>query len=122
MIWPWRIIVVVPAASKDAAETAARLINSTGPDYQGNAFTGPLSASGNEPVTHWALYTSATDEMVAKMGTAISSIDGVQYWRHGVDGLLAASNVTDPKGQAWGWQEAMKAAGLVVIQSSSPVS
>jgi hypothetical protein len=115
--WPWRVVIVVPAASKAAAEQAARPINSSGPDYDGNAFTTPLSASGNEPVTHWALYTSATNEMVSKMGLAISAINGVQYWRHGLDGLLAASNVTAVQGQEWGWLPSLEAAGLKQIQA-----
>jgi hypothetical protein len=55
--------------------------------------------------------------MVSKMGLAISAINGVQYWRHGLDGLLAASNVTAVQGQDWGWLASLEAAGLQQIQA-----
>lgn len=113
--WKWRIVVVVTAASKPAAEQAARAINSTGPDYEGEAFTVPLSADGSEPPTHWGLYTSATDEMVSAMASALPQIQGVAYWRHGIDGDLQASNVTEASGQSWGWDESLAAVGLMVL-------
>jgi hypothetical protein len=114
-MWNCRVVIIVPAASKPAAEQAARAINSTGPDYQGEAFTVGLSADGSQPATHHALYTSATDEMVTAMATALPSLSGVQFWRHGVGGDLQASNVTEPTGQAWGWAESLAAAGLAVV-------
>lgn len=112
MMWSFRVVIIVPAASKAAAEQAARAINSTGPDYDGDAFTLPLSASGTGSPTHWALYTSATDEMVAGMASALPQIGGAQFWRHDIDGVLVASNVTQPAGQAWGFAESLAAAGL----------
>jgi hypothetical protein len=115
MMWNYRVVIIVPAASKPAAEQAARAINSTGPDYQGEAFTVALSAGGSQPATHYALYTSATDEMVTAMATALPSLSGVQFWRHGVGGDLQASNVTEPTGQAWGWAESLAAAGLAIV-------
>lgn len=115
MMWKWRLIIIVPAAAKAAAEQAARFINSTGPDYTGDAFTLPLSASGSEPVTHWGLYTSATDAMVEAMATALPQIGGAMFWRHDTEGLLAASNVTQADGQAWGMAESLAAAGLVAV-------
>lgn len=111
-MWNYRLVIIVPAASKATAEQAARAINSTGPDYEGDAFTIPLSASGSEPAAHYGLYTSATDEMVAAMASALPQIEGVMFWRHGVGGDLQASNVTEPTGQAWGWAESLAAAGL----------
>jgi len=127
MMWNWRVIIIVPAASKAAAEQAARLINSTGPDYSGDAFCCTLSASGSLPVTHWSLYTSATDEMVQAMASALSTIPGVQYWRHDVEGNLVASNVTEATGQPWGYDESLESAGLadalaLLPESPSPVS
>jgi hypothetical protein len=116
MIWNWRAIIIVPAAAKAAAEQAARAINSTGPDYEGDAFTSPLSANGTNPPTHWGLYTSATDDMVAGMASALPQIGGAMFWRHGIDGILAASNVTWPDGQAWGWAQSLEAAGLADIE------
>jgi hypothetical protein len=120
MSWDYRIVVIVPAASKPAAEQAARAINSTGPDYEGDAFTLPLSGSGTGPATHYGLYTSATDEMVDAMATALPSLSGVQYWRHGAGGDLQASNVTDATGQPWGLAESLNAAGLAQIPEPSP--
>lgn len=120
MIWSWRLIIIVTSEAKRAAEQAARQINSTGPDYVGDAFTTPLSATGNNPSTHWALYTSATDEMVQEMAVALPQIDGVLFWRHDTDGKLQASNVTEPTGQPWGWNESLAAAGLKELQQSIP--
>lgn len=113
MNWNWRVIVVVPSSSRTVAEQAARAINSTGPDYEGDAFTAPLCAAGTTEVTHWGLYTSATDVMVDLMASAIPSISGVMFWRHDVAGALVASNVTEAAGQSWGWQQSLDAAGLV---------
>jgi len=118
MNWNWRVVILVPAASKLPAEQAARAINSTGPQYDGDAFTSRLSASGSEPVTHWGLYTSATDEMVEAMATALPQIAGVAYWRHDIDGNLVASNATEPEGQAWGWAESLASAGLKSVETS----
>lgn len=115
MMWNWRVVIVVPSAAKVAAEQAARAINSTGPDYAGDAFTTPLSANGSNPPTHWALYTSATDEMVSLMASALPAIAGVQFWRHDVGGALVASNVTQASGQPWGWTQSIEAAGLQQI-------
>lgn len=119
-MWNWRIIIVVPASAKSEAEDASRQINSTGTDYSGDAFTLSLSASGAGTPTHWGLYTSATDEMVAEMASALPGIAGVQYWRHDVDGVLVASNVTQPAGQPWGMQQSLDAAGLRLIQPPQP--
>jgi hypothetical protein len=120
-MWNWRLIIFVPVASKPLAEQAARAINSTGPDYQGDAFTTPLSANGSEPATHWGLYTSATDEMVEAMAAALPQIGGASFWRHDTEGRLAASNVTEASGQAFGWGDALAAAGLTEVVPLSPV-
>jgi hypothetical protein len=120
MIWKWRVVIFVPTASKSSAEQAARAINSTGPDYSGDAFTLPLSASGLEPATHWGLYTSATDETVDAMATELPQIAGVQYWRHDIDGRLVTSNVSEPESQAWGWADSLDAADLRVIEKPMP--
>lgn len=113
--WDWRVVIIVPTSSKPLAEQAARAINSTGPDYEGDAFNVALSADGSEPPTHWGLYTPATDETTAAMGAALPQIAGAMYWRHGLAGDLQASNVTEPTGQAWGWEESLAAAGLAVV-------
>lgn len=118
MMWNYRVVIIVPANVKAAAEQAARAINSTGPDYTGQAFTVPMSASGEEPPTHYGLYTSATDQMVTAMAAALPRIAGAQFWRHGLSGDLQASNVTSPTGQAWGWTQSLNAAGLSVVSKS----
>ena len=119
-MWNWRIVVIVPESSRNAAEQAARAINSTGPDYVGDAFTVPMSANGRLPVTHWGLYTSATDEMVDAMASALPAIAGAMYWRHDTHGTLVASNVTEPAGQAWGLAESVSAAGLKMYAPPMP--
>jgi hypothetical protein len=118
MIWPWRVVIVVPIASVGAAEIAARAINSTGPGYLGDAFTSRLSATGQEPATHAALYTSATDEMVAAMSNALPQISGAMYWRHDTGYQLVASNVSNAIRQPWCWSDSLAAAGLAEIQTS----
>lgn len=120
MIWPHRVVIIVPQAAKQAAESAARAINSTGPEYEGDAFTIALSVAESKTATHFALYTSATAEMVEGMAAALPSIGGVMFWRHGTDGRLQASNVTEPIGQAWGWSESLAAAGLSEVRQPSP--
>ena len=120
MNWPWRLIVVVPDASRTMANAAARTINSTGPQYDGDAFTLPLSRNGQQPATHWGLYTSATDEMVEMMASALPSIAGAKFWRHGVDGRLVSSNVVHPAGQSWGLSESLASSGLAQIAFGDP--
>jgi hypothetical protein len=112
MNWPWRVVVIVPVSSLAVAEVAARAINSTGPEYSGQAFSMQLSASGDSPATHVGLYTSATDEMLTKMNAALPSVPGVMFWRHDTNGILAASNVTVPSGQTWGWTDSIGSVGL----------
>jgi len=119
MNWNWRVIIIVPVAEKAAAEQAARHINSTGPDYDGDAFTTPLSANGSDPASHWGLYTSATDAMVDAMAAALPEIGGVSFWRHDRDRRLVASNVTQAEGQAWGFDESLAAAGLERVNPPS---
>jgi hypothetical protein len=119
-MWNWRVIIVVPAASKPVAEQAARAINSTGPDYTGEAFTLPLSASGSGPATHYALYTSATDGMVEAMSVALPNVGGAMFWRHDTGSRLVASNVTEPEGQEWGLPQSLAAAGLTVVDTPLP--
>ena len=115
-MWSYRVVIIVPSASKPAAEQAARAINSTGPGYDGDAFTSPLSSTGGDPATHWGLYTSATDEMVASMASTLPQIGGAMFWRHDIDGRLVASNVTAADGQLWGWPQSIEAAGLTDIR------
>lgn len=117
MIYPWRVVIIVPADSRDDAEVAARAINSTGPNYEGQAFTLPLSSTGSNPPTHYGLYTSATDEMVALMASALPAVVGAMYWRHDVSGSLVSSNITQAEGQEWGWGESIQAASLRQIDS-----
>lgn len=119
-MWNWRVVIIVPAAFKAVAEQAARSINSAGPNYDGDAFSLELTPSGAGPVTHWALYTSATDEMVSEMAAALPVIEGAKYWRHDVGGALVASNVTEATGQPWGWPQSLEAAGLRPLRSSMP--
>lgn len=120
MSWAHRVVIIVPQAEKQAAEIAARAINSTGPQYEGDAFSIELSTSGDAPATHCGLYTSATADMVEAMAEALPQIGGVMFWRHGTDGALQASNVTAPAGQAWGWSESISAAGLLEVRQPSP--
>jgi hypothetical protein len=116
-MWNWRIVIIVPAASKEVAEQAARAINSTGPNYDGEAFALPLSASGAGQATHYALYTSATDSMVQAMSVALPNVGGAMFWRHDTDSRLVASNVTEPEGQEWGLPQSLAAAGMQVVDT-----
>lgn len=115
--WMWRTIVIVPASSKAIAEQAARAINSTGPDYEGDAFTTLLSVTGSEPATHYGLYVSVDQTMVDRMSTAMPFISDAMFWRHDLDGVLVASNVSTEGISPWGWQQSLAAAGLREIQA-----
>jgi hypothetical protein len=53
--------------------------------------------------------------MVASMANALPHISGVMYWRHDALTALAASNVTSPSGQPWGWEHSLTAANLLRI-------
>jgi hypothetical protein len=112
----YRLAIIVPAASLSAADAAARQINPSGPNYDGNAFTVPLSRTGSGSPTHFAMYTAATQEMIAAMADALPSIPGVMYWRHGIGGDLQASNVTSPIGQSWSWEHSMETVELRVVE------
>jgi hypothetical protein len=115
MMWLWRVIIVVPAEALDTANAFAASID-VGNTDGGPAFTVPLSASGTGPPSHFALYTSATNDMVSAMAAALPAIAGAMFWRHAADGTLAASNVTEPEGQQWGWSDSLAAAGLSVVR------
>jgi hypothetical protein len=116
----WRVSVVVDVSAKAAAEVAARTINSTGPDYDGEAFNVALSASGEGPATHFGLCTSATDEMVSAMFVALTDISSAMFWRTDTEGHLVASNVTLAESQPWGWNESLAAAGLMPVEHPMP--
>jgi hypothetical protein len=118
MNWPYRLIIIVPASAVAQANALAATI-----DY-GNlegapAFAAPLSATGDDPATHYSVYTSATDEMVSMMAQALPAVEGAMFWRHAADGTLVASNVTEPAGQQWGWTQSLEAAGLRRIEPQS---
>jgi hypothetical protein len=117
IIFRWRVSIIVPAIAKAGAEEAAKAINSTGPDYEGDAFNVPLSTSGDGPATHFGLCTSATDEMVSAMFVALTEIPSAMFWRTDAEGHLVASNVTSADSQPWGWNESLAAAGLRPIEN-----
>jgi len=116
MTYLWQVAIIVPAASKDAAEQAARAINSGGPNYDGEAFNVLLSASGSDPASHFGLCTSATDQMVAAMFDCLALIPGALYWRTDIEGVLVASNVTAAENQPWEWPDSLDAAGLRAVE------
>jgi hypothetical protein len=111
-LYPWRVSIIVLVSAKAAAEEAARGINSTGPEYDGDAFNVALSPAGTDPASHYGLCTSATDEMIAAMFSALAQIPSAMFWRTDTSDRLVASNVTQAEGQPWGWNESLAAADL----------
>jgi hypothetical protein len=119
MTWPWRLIIIVPAEAKAEANACAAAID-YGNTSGGDAFGIALSSTAADPPTHYGIYISATDDMVAAMADFLPLVVGAQYWRHDAARALVASNVTEAANQQWGWAESLAAVGLTVIPPEFP--
>ena len=118
--WRWHIAIIVPLASRDAADEMADFVAGVQPSP---TFTIPLSPTGQDPVTHYGCATHATDEWLLAMQQVLPSVTGVRYWRSNGDGVLVASTSTNRIGEAWSWQKSLDDATLTLLhESPSPVS
>lgn len=97
-IWLHRINVIIPAAD-EAAYNALWTVIAPGGDVEAATFGVPCSASGQEPATHLAISTAATEEMrllitdtyAADMQGAVLSVQ--EYTLNDFDALLAANGL-----------------------------
>jgi hypothetical protein len=109
--WKWQVIIIVPAASKSAADAMAAQVTGT---LQDDTFAVPLRPAAGGSVTHYACCTMATDEWLIAMQDALPSVGGVSFWRIDMAGTLAATNSAGVIGAAFGWQDATAAMSLSV--------
>jgi hypothetical protein len=110
--WKWHVIIVVPSASKAAADAMAAQVTGT---EQADTFAVPLGPSESGPVTHYACGTMATDEWLVAMQGLLPSVAGVAFWRIDMDGKLAATNASGNIGTTFGWTDAIASLGLCVV-------
>lgn len=82
--------IVVPNSKVAAARTYASTFYG---DTQTDAFTVPLSASGNFPATHWATLTGVNTAIRSRIGNLPV---GVSWWAYDFDGNLLGSNAANP--------------------------
>lgn len=120
--WPYRYFIAVPAESlADASNMAATIDPDTGGE---DSFTIALSAHGDEPATHWATNTLATESIVAMLAAVVGLVAGNVWWR--VDSqtfVLQATNCQPSEariGHRCTFAEAMADAGFVRLREPWP--
>lgn len=114
MPWPYRHIVIVSAEEQAAANVVAASID---PDDGSDTFGVRLSASGNEPATHFGCHTLANEAMAGVMYDSQSLLTSVRWWRTSADTqLLIDSNTPHGSiGQRFTWQDALTSLSLQPI-------
>lgn len=114
MIWPYRYIVIVPAAAKDAANQLAGSLD----PFQGGGdnFNVPLSEDG-ENVTHWAFNGLATEAIRQALAAAIDQVPGAMWWRMDSTSnrLQASYNEEGAINEPFTWDNALNVLELVTI-------
>lgn len=83
-------LIVVPASKVAAARTYASTFYG---EPQTDAFTVPLSASGNFPATHWATLTGVNTSIRSRIGSLPA---GVLWWAYDLNNDFLASNQASP--------------------------
>lgn len=117
MNWLWRMIIIIPISEKNKAENFIRSINSTGPDYTGDAFNIFLSVDGNNPPSHCVLMTPATDNMFHQIKAFVDHNNNIMYWQKNTDDILISSNMTQPSEQIWTIDDSIKLTNLKIIHN-----
>lgn len=119
MPWPYRHLIIVAAAEREAANALAATID---PDDGSGTFGVPLSASGLEPVTHYGCSTVSEFAMAEAMYNVQPTLPSVQWWRlQSASGQLIDSNTLHGlPGQRWTWSDALQAANLLSIVGEEP--
>lgn len=75
-----QILLLCPAALKDAANAAAEATLGSG---HANTFSAGYSATGEAPATHYAARSAMTDGMAAQLGQLAAAFPTIQAWLDG---------------------------------------
>lgn len=117
--WQHRLIMIIPAAERDA-DNAAHTLHWPGGDAEAATFRVELSATGLPPATHYGAATSATDALWAAMQALIEAgqYPGIQWYRldRNVSILLETNSATATTGELWTWQDALDDMGLKRVE------
>ena len=114
--WKWQIAIIVPAASRDAANAMASVVAG---HEQTATFAIELSPTGLGQATHYACCTWATDEWLGRMQSALPTIVGAAYYRMDALGTLVASSSAGSVGELWSWPSSIHDVGLKVVNAVS---
>ncbi|RCS43942.1 hypothetical protein DTL42_18320 [Bremerella cremea] len=119
MPWPYRHIILVAAADREAANAIAASID---PDDGSGTFGIPLSPTAAEPATHYGCSTASEFAMAEAMFEAQPVLSSVKWWRlEAASGQLIDSNTLHGlPGQRWTWSDALQAANLLPIVGEEP--
>jgi hypothetical protein len=98
--YPYRLFIVLLDAHKaEGNQIAVELFN--GDENQRNAYSIPLSASGEEPVTHWLCTTPSSQEMNEEMMEKAWRVPSVQFFTCDAQGgFLLATSVESLKAES----------------------
>lgn len=89
-----RILLVCPAAAREAANAAALAALGPGND---NTLSAAYSADGREPATHYAACSVMTDGFTQGLGALAAAYPIVQAWIDGPDPALFADLADKPQ-------------------------
>lgn len=115
MSFPHSLVIIAPAALKPAANAIGEAIG-----WTGDNLSVPLSASGNEPATHYGCHAWAQAIAVAWL-TGQAEPPASAYTPEQIAGVLAQLTISvDPDGLQGGehFQAALAEAGLQRIEST----
>jgi hypothetical protein len=124
MNWPHRYVVVTPAVIRESVRMLFASVSPAG-NAELAALTVPLSATGQEPVTHYAADVPATEQIrtALEMVEAAGQVPtGVYYWRcdNTPERVLRSTNHPPSApliGQSLTFATAVTAGALIVIVS-----
>lgn len=117
--WPDRVVLMVAATEREAANTFAFLVGDGG-QAELATFSVELSATGQSPATHYGCSTLTTEpmreQMLAILGLGLLS--SARFYRTDAEtGILQATNsATATIGQAWDWSASLADTGLATIE------
>lgn len=115
--WIYRLHAITSQSAADASNAFWTFV-APGGDPEAQSYGVPLSASGQEPVSHCGISSAFTAEMLAKLKVLEAEMPSL--WYYVVDAwtfeLLEQRNGMATIGQPCAWEDVLGDAGLVVIQ------
>lgn len=116
-IWIYRLHAVTLQSDANASNAFWTLV-APGGDSEAQTYGVPLSANGQEPVTHSGISSAFTAEMLAKLKILEEGMPTLRYyvcdaWTFE---LLEQRSGTATIGQPCLWEDVLEDAGLRVIQ------